>query len=76
MATLCEGQSVGIDNKRIEDGDKIPKNPKRIVWVAEERSVSGVHLDRFEFEFSGGNVTVDEFRLGNTFNSVTTSLKN
>lgn len=59
-----------------KDGDKIPKNPRRITWAIEERSVSGVNLDKFEFELSGGSITIDEFRLGNTFNSVTTSLIN
>lgn len=54
-----------------EEGDKIPKNSRKINWITEDKSASGVNLDKIQFEFSGGNVSIDEFRLGATFNSVT-----
>ena len=55
-----------------KQGDAIPTYPSNVSWIATHTAATGVDLDRLDFEFEGtGTFTIDEIRLGSTFQSVT-----
>lgn len=55
--------------KVFSDIDSIPSDSNSLVWDAEATGVTGVSIDRFEFQLN--KVEIDELRLGSTFTSVT-----